>query len=181
MSRCSLVGWLVHSVAESSDLSNGHDCQAEKQSHGPGLLPSSPLLTLLELTLPLLLPELVARLRKVMAVSVYRARHLQPWELERQKLFSLSSRLIQWERKRYRGEAAEVWQSLLLGEQRHKHTSQVLPDNPVPTHQGCSVGSLWLQGQPWISQTCNPILLMGLVPYECGNLVTEETSISSRV
>lgn len=70
------MGWLVYSVAESSDLSNGHDCQAEKQSHGPGLLPTLLLLTLLELALLLILPELVARSRKVMAVSVYRAHHL---------------------------------------------------------------------------------------------------------
>lgn len=149
--------WLVDAVAKPSDL--GRDkvqrcccgrpvtatARQENKANKLGCHPSHS-----QHPRPLILPELAAGTqRSCRSVSGYRAHYLQPWKVEKKKHFPLSDSTLQlipvmgW---RYRGKAAEVWQSPLVGVQSHKCTSWALPLHLAPTNCGYTAHIIWLQG-----------------------------------
>lgn len=94
---------------------------------------------------------------------------------------------------RYRNEAAMVWQSTLFrGKQRHKHTNCLSqPTSPQPCMADPNQGTqdcwstqlcMQLQGQHWdfrgLGPYCPPYFFMAVVPWNWGDLVTEEIPTS---
>lgn len=132
MQRCS-CGCPVTAPARQENKANKLGCHPSHSQH-------SPLLTF---------PELAAGTqRSCRSVSGYKAHYLQP-KWRKRSIFSLSDSMLQLipvMRWRHRGEAAEVWQSPLVGVQSHKCTSWALPLHPAPTNCGYIAYIIWLQG-----------------------------------